>query len=252
MKIHAFVFCWPGYAQKAAYLEKLLASNCHVTVVNCDETQVNEHPDWCHLDGSAHFTEQWNKAISMLEGDILFHIQSDASLNQIPATLQACAHLISHHNVGVWAPNVNYTPHQFSRQKLKKLISDVYEVPQTDCTCWALHSSVVERAPKFDPLTCKFGWGIDWLTIATSRIMNLKVVRDYRFTVQHPRRTSYNRSVAEMEWLSIKEKLPQQLHDELKVLEAEYLYAYKHDRFGIWDRIKAASHRLLRAMNHHR
>ena len=84
---------------------------------------------------------------------------------------------------GSMRPNVDYTAWRYDRRKLRLLDDDLLEVPQTDCTCWAISREVLDRLPPVDPHICKFGWGIYYLTITAARALNKPAVRDYRFTV---------------------------------------------------------------------
>ncbi len=121
-------------------------------VINSDSTVEFRHTAWHHIGDSAYFTDQWNKALELFDGDVLFHIQADASYPNFAAMFERCRFAVGLHNCGVDAPNVDYTKWEYNRRKLRRLNDDLLEVAQTDCTCWAISREVLDRLPPVDPL----------------------------------------------------------------------------------------------------
>jgi hypothetical protein len=110
---------------------------------------------------------------------------------------------------GIYAPNVDYTPWVYDRARLERVEGDLYEVPQTDCTCWAISRDVLAAAPPVDPARNKFGWGIDFLTIGAARTIGRRVLRDYRYTVKHIwRGAGYDTAAADIEARAVFAGLP--------------------------------------------
>jgi hypothetical protein len=235
MKIQTFVFNWVGHEQNAVALERSLGRLCDVRVINSDSTVESRHAGWRHIGDSAYFTDQWNTALELFDGDILFHIQADASYPNFAAMFERCRFAIGRHNCGVYAPNVDFTPWQYNRRELRRLDDDLLEVAQTDCTCWAICREVIDRLPSVDPRVNKFGWGIDFLVIATARALNKRVARDYRFTVAHPRSTGYDIEEASRQLKSLLQSLPPELRRIFVSLQEEAQSKLKIEGSRVWN-----------------
>jgi hypothetical protein len=221
MKFQAFVFNWVGHEQNAVALERSLSQLCESRVINSDSSVEMCHADWHHIGDEAYFTEQWNTAVELFDADILFHIQADASFSDFPDLFQRCRFAVERHNCGVYAPNIDFTNWEYDRRKLRRIDDDLLEVPQTDCTCWAISRKVLDRLPPVNSQVCRFGWGIDFLAIATARALNMRAARDYRFTVAHPRSTGYDSKEAGRQLHALLESLPTQLRREVLSLQKE-------------------------------
>ena len=107
--MHAFVFNWKGHEAGAAALEEKIARHTRVTVINSEEGLDEAHPHWDHLDDSAYFSAQWNRAIELFDGDLLFHIQADARFDEFERLLAKIDHVFRTYPVGVYEPNVDFT-----------------------------------------------------------------------------------------------------------------------------------------------
>jgi hypothetical protein len=225
MKIQAFVFNWVGHEERAATLEQQLGGLCDARVINSDSSVENRHPAWQHVGDDAYFAAQWNKALELFDADVLFHIQADASFPGFAGILERCRFAIGQRDCGIYAPNVDFTHWTYDRSRLKAIDAELFEVPQTDCTCWAIARELIERAPRVDPISNKFGWGIDWMMMATARLLRKKVVRDYRFTLAHPQGTGYNTATATRLAQAMLDSFPEDLREmqELVKIDAERL-----------------------------
>jgi hypothetical protein len=214
MRIEAFVFNWVGHEDRAAALERQLGEVCRVRVINSEAKAEHRHPHWHHLGEDAYFGAQWRRAVECFDGDVLFHVQADASSPHLPKILARCRDAMLRQDVGVYAPNVDYTPWVYDRRKLRRVDTDLYEVPQTDCTCWAISRDVLDHVPAIDPAQNKYGWGIDFLVIGAARAQRRIAVRDYRYTVDHPWRGSgYDTEAANLQFLQMLAGLPEELRE---------------------------------------
>jgi hypothetical protein len=191
MRVQAFVFNWTGHARNAARLETEIAGYADVRVINSDDEARLQHPAWVHLGESAYFTAQWNKAFDLFDGDVLFHIQADARVDDVGRLLRRAKAVFQRHNVGVYEPNVNFTAFGYDPRTLERVERGLYRVPMTDCTCWFIRREVVARTPRVAPATNRYGWGICDATAATAQLRGQLCVRDYSFTVHHPRQQGY-------------------------------------------------------------
>jgi hypothetical protein len=223
VKLQAFVFNWPGSKQHAAELELLLDPYCEVAIINSDDAMRDVHRDWYHIGEDAFFSAQWNKAVELFHGDILFHIQADAWPHNVDSMLDECVRYIRDRNVGVYGPNIDFTDLEFRRNALPRLDDNVYEVPATDETCWAISAEVLKAMPLADPAVSRLGWGMDFVASATARSMSRKVVRDYRFCVDHPKGRGYNEPQAREQWKRYKLGLEPDLRQTIEALERDVL-----------------------------
>ncbi len=251
MKIQAFVCTWVGHEQQALALEETLRPLVEVQVINSEAAVAARHPTWHPT--ADYFTNHWNKALDLFDADILFLIQADASCPQFDGLLQRCRWAIEQMGCGVYAPNVDYNPWVFDRARLRPVADDLFEVPQTDCICWAVSRDVLEAMPRIDPGVNQFGWGIDWLVLAVARKLGKQTVRDYRYTVTHPRGTGYNRWRAEWQMRAMLRRLPAELRSDVRVLQEEVLGGPPPPLYGVllwfvWDALRRTGQRLVGKM----
>ena len=203
------IFNWRGHASRAVALERQLGALCPVRVINSESAVERSHPHWDHVGEDAYFAAQWQRAVARFDGDVLFHVQADAASPHFARILERGLDAMQRHGAGVYAPNVDFTPWTYDRKKLRRVDDDLYEVPQTDCTCWAISREVLEHVPKVDPAQNKFGWGIDFLVLGAARARERIAVRDYRYTVDHAWRGSgYDIEAAGTQVLQMLEGLP--------------------------------------------
>jgi len=223
VKLQAFIFNWPGEKQRAKDLEALLRPHCETFVINSDESARDLHPQWHHLTSDAFFAAQWNKAVEIFSGDVLVHVQADAWPHDIERILDRCIYYIGERGVGVYAPNLDFTDLEYRRKALTAFDQEVYEVPSTDETCWMISSEVLRRMPLAEPEVNKYGWGMDFVASAVARSIGRKVVRDYRFHVDHPKGRGYNDSQARIKWVEYKQRLDPELCKNIETLEKDVL-----------------------------
>jgi len=224
--IHIFIFNWKNQYTKTKQKELFLKSNgFSVSVINSDEL-FNEE-DWIHLGEDAYFNHQFLKAIELfLIGNkkILLHIQADASLcnKEILNLLSDAILYFNKYNCGIYAPNVDYTfwinnitnTHTFTESNLRT-------VSNTDCTFWFIKRDIIESlydlSIRLNYKKYKFGWGYDVICAALCNITNKPIIRDYKYLVDHPKTTNYNKKLANEEWINIKQNLPQILKENIHV-----------------------------------
>jgi hypothetical protein len=79
--------------------------------------------------------------------DVFLHIQADVWPDKFEQMLSECIKCLTNLGVGIYAPNVNFNPHVFSRRFLPRLSYGIYEVPATDCSFWAISADVLRNTP---------------------------------------------------------------------------------------------------------
>lgn len=229
MQIHSFIFNWRGQYEKAKLKEEQLKRlGIKVTVINSDDN--NREDDWVNIGEQAYFTEQFLMALKLFEGDVLFHIQADASYDKWEELIEDGKKYYSKYNWGIYAPNVDYTWYDSSRTDIGNIkVSDnnLRMVACPDCTCWFIHKDVITdlRERNIDMSPYSMGWGWDIILPALSFLKSRAVLRDYNHTIDHPPGTNYNKTQAEKEMHALFDSLP----NDLKML----FYWIKGDRLQI-------------------
>jgi hypothetical protein len=203
-KIHAFIFNWPKHTHKALKLEKQIKSYVDkVTVINSATNY--KKSSWVNLDEDAYFTAQFCKAAQLFDGDIMFHIQADASIKDMKNLILAAKDVYSRYSCGIYAPNVDYTRLTGDKVDFTNIAFtqdiDLRYVTMTDCTCWFLSKSLIQEFKrnylKLFYKTTKYGWGIIKLMSIISLYKRKLTIRDYSFKVNHPRTTNYNIKISD-------------------------------------------------------
>lgn len=247
MHFQFFVFAWPGWAHAAEKLEMSLVDrgeDVHVIA-----SGIPEAPErWLSLTDDAYFGEQFVTALRNFKGDVLVHIQADASITDMDRFLHRLRTAYALCDPGVWAPDVDYTfyrtelviaPSGFTSGKANNLDPAVVEVLNTDCTCWSLNSVVASALKDYAREDWNLGWGWDTLASAISWSMGLQVLRDLSVQVQHPRGTGYNAQVAEREFDRVRESLPSGVKQLVSLQESLILERYQHSRQWLKDRLRS-------------
>ena len=195
VKIQNFIFTWNQYVDNAIVMESKLKKYGNTTVIN---SNVNNKRDWWINLNDAYFAEQWNTLVRNIETgvDFVFHIQSDATVHNFDELYSKFYEITSKYNIGIYAPDVNYTWHKYDVNLLNKLEENVYEVPNTDCTCWFLNTSIIKNNIIYDPTTNYIGYGSDWYYSAESLLQKKYVVRDYSIQIHHPSNKNYDNEKA--------------------------------------------------------
>lgn len=218
VKIHTFIFNWRGQYDKTVEKIKQLTDLGHTpTVINSDEAHNDE--GWVNVGESAYFTDQFIKALELFDGDVLFHIQADASYNDWNNLIKDAEESFDTYKWGIYAPNVDYTWYDASRTDIAGIAlrdKTMRVVACPDCTCWFIHKDVLDvfKQLKIDMSPYKMGWGWDIVFPSISFLMKRLVIRDYHHTIAHPPGTNYNKQQAEIEMHQLFNILPH----ELKVL----------------------------------
>jgi hypothetical protein len=200
IKIHAFIFNWRGQYENTLKLEKEFLNKglYKVTVINSDDN--NKKDNWVNIGEDGYFGDQFKKALELFDGDIFFHVQSDITFYNWSAIIDAIITNWKIYEYGIYAPNVDYTS-WVSERVDKRIINynNLREVSMTDCSCWAIHHSIINEF-KLKYLNnislSKYGYGIDVSICAMAVKKSMLVLRDYDFTVNNPKNTGYPKDAA--------------------------------------------------------
>jgi len=213
MKIQTFIFNWRNqYAKTKQKIEQLTSIGIEPIIINSDD----EHKEdgWHNIGEDSYFTAQYLKAMELFDGDVLFHIQADASYDDWSSMYKAAEVYIDKYDCGIYAPNVDYTFYDSSRVDLPMFKfgdnENLKMVSNPDCTCWFVHKDIINEAKqrKINFAPFQMGWSFDIVFTALSFINKRPVIRDYQFTVEHPPGTNYNKVQAEKEMHEFYSTLP--------------------------------------------
>jgi len=212
MKIQTFIFNWRGQYEKTIEKEmQLNAIGVTPIVINSDDE--NKEDRWHNIGEESYFTAQFLKAIELFDGDVLFHIQGDASYDNWRQLYEDAKKYYEITDWGIYAPNVDYTWYDSTRTDIHSIdfpVDQLKIVANTDCTCWFIHKDVINwyKELKLDFGKYKMGWCWDIVFPALCFIHQRPVVRDYAHTIEHPRGTNYNTDQAEREMWDLFNSLP--------------------------------------------
>jgi hypothetical protein len=225
MNIQTFIFNWRGQYEKT--LEKIEQLNkLGVTPIIINSDDLHRDDGWHNIGEESYFTAQFLKAIELFDGDVMFHIQADASYDDWSKIYEGAKQCFDVYNWGIYAPNVDYTWYDSSRTDLTSFDLDEpnYKmVASPDCTCWFIHKDIIEEAKRrninFAPY--KMGWSFDIVYTALSYLNKRPVIRDYNFTIDHPPGTNYNKTQAEQEMLLLYGKLPADIQEAFRYIKQD-------------------------------
>ena len=199
--IYVYIFSWKKVTANAIALYKAVAPVFPNTIfINCDEN-VTMPPDirTIQCDDSFYYGKQFDTAIQHAPagapvGCIVGDADPVANWSLIAANTVAA---LTTNKFGIFAPNVDYTWHV---ARTRKLVNNIYDVPNTDCTCWFLHPAVIAKLRTLSIGTVSnLGWGIDTIAIEESKRRSLWIGRDYDTLVRQPKGTAYNTELSRVQ-----------------------------------------------------
>ena len=197
-QIDAFIFNWRGQLEKTLKTESELCKIFNkVTVINSDDNNKFDH--WINIGEDAYFGAQFLKALELFSGDIFFHVQADVTYDNWPSIIESAKLYYKKYNYGIYAPNVDYTYWDSAKVDIdcfKKTDNEKLKiVSMTDCSCWFINKKIInEYKLKYSHnfKKNKYGFGADLISCAISFKKNMPVLRDYQYTVSHPKLTNYS------------------------------------------------------------
>lgn len=229
MNIQGFVFSWKGQYQNAIDLESQLKKLVDTIVINSDDTLVNSEDisDWIHLDDSCYFSDQFKKALELFDDtkyDALCHIQADVSSDSWKEILESAQETYEKYQWGIYAPNVVDSFYVPVNTDVFDLEDKIRVVATPDCSAWIIHKDFIQEMKKnlFLMENNKFGWGWDLIISGLSHLKHRPVIRDYRFTVNHPPSTGYKKNDAEQEMIKMIRSCPTMLQEIIVMIKTNH------------------------------
>ena len=200
--IYVYIFSWKRITNNSVNLfNKVSEHFTNTYMINCNEniTLPIDQKYNIQLDDSYYYGGQFEAAIKHIpENCIMGIITGDVDPNaEWEKILMNMKKSFETNKIGIYAPNVDFTAHT---NKTKHLWDLLYEVPNTDCTCWFIHPTIIKKLgniPYFN--LSNLGWGIDIIFIEECKKNNLYAARDYSVIVYQPKCTAYNMHTAGIE-----------------------------------------------------
>lgn len=200
-RITAGIISWDGMHDAALAVATAIRDAVDDLVVvysNADEADESGPGRWVKLPQSAFFGAKFAALLPhVTAGDALLLVQADACSHDWPGLAGRFRELmLQRPDIGVWSPNIDYTPFPNAMVATGSEGNGLYRVLQTDGIVLGLHPRAVQRLARLDYAQNNLGWGIDWAAIGFSIVNNLLVVRDSTRLVLHPRSRGYDGAAA--------------------------------------------------------
>lgn len=198
--IYVYIFSWKYVTGNALRLYESVSPHFPNTFfINCDENASSlpiESDRLIQLDDRYYYGGQFHTAINNIpKGKILACIVGDVSPEADWANIAAKSiHYLNRGDIGIYAPNVNRTSWV---KRYNKIIDELYDVENTDCTCWFIHPLIVDNLSVLNYFSISnLGWGIDIIYCKDAISQKLHVARDYSVIVMQPCGTGYSSETA--------------------------------------------------------
>jgi hypothetical protein len=193
--IYVYIFSWKRVSNQSPDLFRAVKKAfSNTTFINCDEhmsVPVDITP-CIQRDDTYYYGGQFETAIrDCPPGKILCCIVGDVDASAPwEAIRDNCLITMNTGRAGIYAPNVDWTPHI---ARGSQWIGPLFHVPNTDCTCWFIHPAIVDTLRPIEYMTLSnIGWGIDTIAIEEAKKRTLVIVRDYSTLVRQPKSRGYS------------------------------------------------------------
>lgn len=197
--IRVYIFNWKKVSKNTMQLyEKIKPIVKNTCIINCDETLIlNNDIQHIQLDDSHYYGSQYNNAIKHIDNNSIMCVivGDNVSDNNFDVIFHNAIRTFNIYNVGVFSPNdKRATGHT---EKLTHIEGTLYTVANTDSGFWFINPRIVAKLKNIDYTICKYGWGIDTITMKEAKKQGLYIIRDYSIeTDQLDHSTGYAQSDA--------------------------------------------------------
>jgi hypothetical protein len=204
MKIEVFIFNYKHF-KEASYLYKVFNDLKYKTyILNCESANdpAFEETDTIIKFPNIYYSGQWNEALRLADGDVLFIINADVTILKPAFVMNRLKKFYEYFGdkAGLYAPDCYWTPWTYNPHMLENTEFGYSKVPATDSTIWSVSRDIAEEVGTIDTNVNLFGWGIEIVAAYYCYLKNKLVVRDYHTKCLHPESTAYNRYEADVQW----------------------------------------------------
>lgn len=203
LKTQIFIISWAGQHERALAIAKAIESlSVQVTIIFSDPDSTLSIFDGVHAarrSDKLFWGDKFQACLDMLEGDNMLVIHADCDCESWEKLVQKCIHTMSnHHEVGVWAPLIKHSYFALEKTSIGKLTNfpSLNVVAQTDGIIFCLDKSIVRRMKLASYKENVFGWGIEWMFVSHTYMINKIAVIDESITVSHRKFRGYPSEIA--------------------------------------------------------
>jgi hypothetical protein len=195
VRIHAFVISWSGRDAAAAAIAQELAPHVEIlTVIHSDSSGSPplKTQGWEIVPDTHFYGMKFRRSLDLFSGDVMLQVQADTVCTDWAGLVAAARHTFAARPcVGVWSPDVNFTPMPARLTTLASAEGPLRHVAIIDGIVWALSAAVCGRLAAFDYTRNNVGWGIDWAAATFAHASGHEVLVDTSITVAHPMSRGY-------------------------------------------------------------
>ena len=206
MRIEVFIFNYGRYYDAKILYDSFSQLGYKTYLLNCESPT---DPPFKATETiiklpNIYYSGQWNEALKLAQGDVLFLINSDVKIPKPKLVMHRMKKFYNHygHNAGIYAPDHYWTPWTYDPATLETVEFGLKKVPATDSTLWAVSKDIAQKVGHVDLKVNHLGWGIEIVSAYHCYKEGKLVVRDYSVHCNHPENTSYNRNSADNQWRS--------------------------------------------------
>jgi len=200
-RLHVFILCWPGKEENARHISRAVVGHAdQLTVLYKGDGDLAEPGagEWRRIDDAWYYGRQFRETLALNTGDVMMHIQADATCGDWPGVLARCREAFQAvPAAGVWSPNVYhswYTPELTHIHLLEP--RGLAAVTVTDGVVWALSTRVTDRLKALSYESNNIGWGLTEVAASLAATHDMLVVMDVDLKVDHPKGSGYDRGEA--------------------------------------------------------
>lgn len=211
--VHAFLISWAGQEDNVFRLSNQIVEFVDRLTVIYSERDTNHKVgagEWVKVPNDWFFGKKFAKCIELFSGDIFLQIQADASCSSWHSITES-SRQAHKGNVGVWAPDIDFTP--WTTDVVKLLdgpTPTTAHVMQTDGIVWSIDKRIITRLSALNFDQNNLGWGIDWAAIAFSYASGLHTLRERALKISHPSGSGYSGAEAQLQMNQFLQQLSSQ------------------------------------------
>ena len=202
MEIQVFVFNYDHFWQAKDLYDQFEKLGYETYLLNCESPNDPVFEATSHIIKlpNVYYSGQWNIMLSKLIGDIAFITNADVIVPDIPRLMERLERAYARNNIGLYAPNLAWTPWTYNPSLLPSIGDGLFQVPATDSTIWSVLSEIALKVGPLNLNINNLGWGIEVLAAWLCHKHDKKVVRDYGIKCIHPHATAYDRNLADTQF----------------------------------------------------
>lgn len=204
MKIQYFIFNYAHFKEAMWLYNSFLAEGCDTYLLNCKSPYDPEFEETDRIKKlpNIYYSGQWNEALKLFDGDVIFIINSDVKVRSFSRLVYKTKNFYMKfgNKAGIYSPNHYWTPWTYNPAMLEDIGGGLKKVVCTDSTIWSVTADIAYKVGPMDLSINKLGWGIEVLAAWYCSMQDKLVIRDYSIKCDHPQHTAYDRTKADQEW----------------------------------------------------